>query len=224
MRKTRALALTAVATTLLAACATTPSTGPMSFFITSVGSGKGADLGGLAGADAHCQRLAGAANAGGKTWRAYLSVPGSMSQGSAPVQGTHARDRIGTGPWYNAKGELIARDLTHLHNGNNLNKNTALDEKGVVVKGRGDQPNEHDILTGSRADGTAFAPQTDTTCKAWTSSGDGSAIVGHHDLSGPLNDNWSKSWNFSHQSAGCSQEALVRTGGAGRFYCFAGGN
>ncbi|HVQ05718.1 MAG TPA: hypothetical protein VMT14_19485, partial [Burkholderiaceae bacterium] len=105
-----------------------------------------------------------------------------------------------------------------------LNKNTALDEKGVVVKGRGDQPNEHDILTGSRADGTAFAPQTDTTCKAWTSSGDGSAIVGHHDLSGPLNDNWSKSWNFSHQSAGCSQEALVRTGGAGRFYCFAGGN
>ena len=225
MRKIRALALTAVATTLLAACATTPSTGPMSFFITSVGSGKGADLGGLAGADAHCQRLAGAANAGAKTWRAYLSVPGTFPQGgAAAVQGTHARDRIGNGPWYNAKGELIARDLTHLHNGNNLNKNTALDEKGGAVKGRGDQPNEHDILTGSRADGTAFAPQTDTTCKAWTSSSDGSAIVGHHDLSGPLNDNWSKSWNFSHQSAGCSQEALVRTGGAGRFYCFAGGN
>jgi hypothetical protein len=225
MRKTRTLALTAVAATLLAACATTPSSGPMSFFITSVGSGKGADLGGLAGADAHCQRLASAANAGGKTWRAYLSVPGTFPQGSTPgVQGTHARDRIGNGPWYNAKGVLVAANLEQLHNGNKLSKETALDEKGNAVKGRGDQPNEHDILTGSRADGTAFAPQTDTTCKAWTSSSDGSAIVGHHDLSGPLNDNWAKSWNFSHQSAGCSQEALVRTGGAGRFYCFASGN
>ena len=225
MRPTRALALSALATTLLAACATAPSTGPMSFFITSAGSGKGGDLGGLAGADAHCQRLATAANAGSKTWRAYLSVPGTFPQaGAAAVQGTHARDRIGKGPWHNAKGELIARDLDQLHGSNNLNKNTALDEKGGVIKGRGDTPNEHDILTGSRADGTAFAPQTDTTCKAWTSSSDGSAIVGHHDLSGPLNDNWSKSWNFTHQSSGCSQEALVRTGGAGRFYCFASGN
>lgn len=225
MRKTRTLALTAVTATLLAACATTPSSGPMSFFITSAGSGKGADLGGLAGADAHCQRLASAVNAGGKTWRAYLSVPGTFAQGSTPaVQGTHARDRIGNGPWYNAKGVLIAANLEQLHNGNKLSKETALDEKGNMVKGRGDQPNEHDMLTGSRADGTAFAPQTDTTCKAWTSSSDGSAIVGHHDLSGPLNDNWSKSWNFSHPSAGCSQEALVRTGGAGRFYCFASGN
>jgi hypothetical protein len=226
MRKTRTLALTAVAATLLAACATTPSSGPMSFFITSVGSGKGADLGGLAGADAHCQRLASAANAGGKTWRAYLSVPGAFpSQGSPQgVASVNARDRIGQGPWHNAKGQLIARDLQQLHEGNLLAKDTALDEKGNAVKGRGDTPNEHDILTGSRADGTAFAPQTDTTCKAWTSSSDGSAIVGHHDLSGPLNDNWSKSWNFSHQSAGCSQEALVRTGGAGRFYCFASGN
>jgi hypothetical protein len=197
----------------------------MSFFITSAGSGKGADLGGLTGADAHCQRLAGAAGASAKTWRAYLSVPGTFAQGSTPaVQGTHARDRIGAGPWYNAKGTLIAGNLTDLHSKANITKETALDEKGNVVKGRGDQPNEHDILTGSRADGTAFAPQTDTTCKAWTSSGDGSAIVGHHDRSGPLSDNWSTSWNFSHQSAGCSQEALVRTGGAGRFYCFAAGN
>jgi hypothetical protein len=225
MRTTRALVLTALATALLAACATTPSSGPMSFFITSTGSGKGGDLGGLAGADAHCQRLATAANAGGKTWRAYLSVPGAFPQaGAAAVQGTHARDRIGKGPWYNAKGALIARDVDHLHNGNNISKATALDEKGNPVKARGEQPNEHDILTGSRADGTAFAPQTDTTCKAWTSSGDGSAIVGHHDRSGPLNDNWSTSWNFSHQSAGCSQEALVRTGGAGKFYCFATSN
>jgi hypothetical protein len=225
MRKSRALVLTAVAAVLLTACATTPSTGPMSFFITSAGSGKGADLGGLAGADAQCQRLASAAGAGGKTWRAYLSVPGAFAQGGTPaVPATHARDRIGNGPWYNAKGELIARDLTQLHNGNNIGKTAALDEKGNVIKGFGDTPNEHDILTGSRADGTAFAPQTDTTCKAWTSSGDGSAIVGHHDRKGPLPDNWATSWNFSHQSAGCSQEALVRTGGAGRFYCFATSN
>jgi hypothetical protein len=195
----------------------------MSFFVTSAGSGKGADLGGLAGADAHCQKLATAAGAGARTWRAYLSVPGAFPGGANPngVPSVNARDRIGTGPWYNAKGELIARDLAHLHNGNAINKNTALDERGNVIKGRGDTPNEHDILTGSRADGTAFAPQTDTTCKAWTSSSDGSAIVGHHDRIGPLPENWATSWNFSHQSAGCSQEALVRTGGAGRFYCFA---
>jgi len=223
MRQPRILALTAAAAALLVACATTPSTGPMSFFITSVGSGKGADLGGLTGADAHCQKLATAAGAGsGKTWRAYLSVPGTFPGQSTPgVASVNARDRIGNGPWYNAKGELIARDRNHLHNGNNLSKTTALDEKGNGVRGAGDSPNEHDILTGSRADGTAFAPQTDTTCKAWTSSSDGSAIVGHHDRKGPLPENWASSWNFSHQSAGCSQEALVRTGGAGRFYCFA---
>jgi hypothetical protein len=225
MRNLRALALTATAAVMLAACATPPSSGPMSFFITSVGSGKGADLGGLAGADAHCQKLASAAGSGAKGWRAYLSVPGTFPQGSTPaVPATHARERIGNGPWHNAKGALIASDLTHLHNGNNIGKDTALDEKGGLVKGRGDQPNEHDMLTGSRADGTAFAPQTDTSCKAWTSSGDGSAMLGHHDRSGPTQDSWSKSWNFSHQSAGCSQEALVRTGGAGRFYCFASGN
>ena len=222
MRKTRALAATAAAIALLTACASTPTSGPMSFFVSSTGSGKGADLGGLAGADALCQKLATAAGAGGKTWRAYLSAPGTFpSPGNAGTPSVNARDRIGTGPWFNAKGELIARDVAHLHNGNNLSKETALDERGKVVNGRGDNPNEHDILTGSRADGTAFAPQTDTTCKAWTSSGEGSAIVGHHDRIGPLPENWAKSWNFSHQSAGCSQEALVRTGGAGRLYCFA---
>ena len=218
-----ALRLIAAATCLaLTACATPPATGPMSFFITSVGSGKGADLGGLAGADAHCQKLAAAAGAGSKSWRAYLSVPPAFAQGATPaVPAVNARDRIGAGPWFNAKGALIARDVVQLHDGNNLDKTTALDERGQVVNGRGDQPNEHDILTGSRADGTAFAPQSDTSCKAWTSSTEGSAIVGHHDRIGPLPENWAKSWNFSHQSAGCSQEALVRTGGSGRLYCFA---
>jgi hypothetical protein len=220
MRKTRFVVLAAVAG-LVAACASAPA--PMGFFITSAGSGKGGDLGGLAGADALCQRLAGAAGQGSREWRAYLSTPPTFAQGTTPaVPAVNARDRIGTGPWYNAKGELIARDVAHLHNGNNLSKTTALDERGNVVKGRGDTPNEHDILTGSRADGTAFAPQSDTTCGSWTKSGaDGSAIVGHHDRTGPMPENWATSWNFSHQSAGCSQEALVRTGGAGRLYCFA---
>ncbi len=224
MRPARVLTMAATASLLLASCAsTTTGKDPMSFFITSTGSGKGADLGGLAGADALCQKLAASVGAGGKTWRAYLSVPGTFpsatnAQGVASV---NARDRIGTGPWYNAKGQLIASDLHNLHEGNNISKETALDEKGNIVRGRGDTPNEHDILTGSRADGTAFAPQTDTTCKAWTSSSEGSAIVGHHDRTGPLPENWAKSWNFSHQSAGCSQEALVRTGGSGRLYCFA---
>ncbi|MFK7965463.1 MAG: hypothetical protein AB8C46_16000 [Burkholderiaceae bacterium] len=198
-----------------------PATGPMSFFITSTGMGNGANLGGLAGADAHCQGLATSADAaaGARTWRAYLSVPGKF--GKPGVPGIHARDRIGAGPWYNAKGELIAKSVDHLHNGNKVGKATALDESGLEVNGRGDKPNEHDILTGSRADGTAFAPQTDTTCKAWTSNDEGSAVVGHHDRTGPLPDNWSTSWNFSHQSAGCSEAALNKTGGSGRFYCFA---
>jgi hypothetical protein len=195
----------------------------MSFFISSTGSGKGADLGGLAGADALCQRLADSAGSARRTWRAYLSTPPTFAAGTTPaVAAVHARDRIGSGPWHNAKGMLIARNLEHLHNGNNISKETALDERGNVVKGRGDTPNEHDILTGTRSDGTSFAPQTDTTCKSWTHSGaDGSAVVGHHDRSGPTGDDWAKSWNFSHQSAGCTQEALVRTGGAGRLYCFA---
>jgi hypothetical protein len=223
MRRARPLLLAAGGAALLAACATPSGTGPISFFVTSVGSGKGADLGGLAGADAHCQKLAVAAGAGHKTWRAYLSVPGAFPSQANPqgVASINARDRIGLGPWHNAKGELIARDLNHLHNGNHINKQTALTEKGQVVNGRGDNPNEHDILTGSRTDGTAFQPMTDTTCKAWTSSSDGSAVVGHHDRVGPLPENWATSWNFSHQTAGCSQQALVSTGGSGRLYCFA---
>ena len=223
MRSVLVLTMAATASLLLASCASMTGKEPMSFFVSSTGSGKGADLGGLAGADALCQKLAASAGAGGKTWRAYLSVPGAFPSQASPqgVASVNARDRIGSGPWHNAKGDLIARDVAHLHNGNNLSKETALDEKGKVVKGRGDNPNEHDILTGSRADGTAFSPATDTTCKAWTSSTEGSAIVGHHDRIGPLPENWAKSWNFSHQSAGCSQEALVRTGGSGRLYCFA---
>lgn len=222
MRKLRYLAAAGVIVAVLAACATSPSTGPMSFFVTSAGSGKGADLGGLVGADARCQRLATAAGSGAKTWHAYLSTPSVLASGTNPgTAAVNALDRIGSGPWYNAKGMLIARNLEQLHDGNNISKETALDERGNVANGRGDQPNEHDMLTGTRSDGTAFAPQTDTTCKAWTSSTDGSAIVGHHDRTGLTTDSWSKSWNFSHQSAGCSQEALVKTGGSGKFYCFA---
>jgi len=222
MRKLKYLVASVATLALLAACATSPSTGgAMSFFVTSVGSGKGADLGGLTGADAHCQRLASSAGSS-KTWRAYLSTPPTLPAATVPgVAAINARDRIGAGPWFNAKGMLIASNLDQLHNGNNLGKDTALDERGMGIKGRGDAPNEHDMLTGSRADGTAFAPQTDTTCKAWTSSTEGSAVVGHHDRVGPNAENWAKSWNFSHQSAGCSQEALIRTGGSGKFYCFA---
>jgi hypothetical protein len=191
--------------------------GGTSFFITSVGTGNGADLGGLAGADAHCQKLASAAGAGGKTWRAYLSTQGKET--------INARDRIGKGPWYNAKGVQIASDVNHLHGAsNNVNKETALDEKGQPVQGRGDKPNRHDILTGSRTDGTAFAGgDPDMTCGNWTRSGtEGAAVVGHHDRAGPSNDPWATSWNSSHQSrGGCSQKALIGTGGDGLFYCFA---
>lgn len=221
IRPVLALAGTAAAV-LLAACASQPQSGPMSFFLTSAGPGNGADLGGLAGADAHCQKLATAAGAGSRTWRAYLST-GSVAAagGAAAVPAVHARDRIGTGPWHNAKGVMVARDVEHLHGANNLTKATALTEKGAVVNGRGDTPNMHDILTGSRLDGTAFAPITDMTCKGWTSSGDGSAMVGHHDRQGLTADAWSLSWNSSHNSRGCSQDALKSTGGAGLFYCFA---
>jgi hypothetical protein len=193
--------------------------GEMSFFVTSVGSGKGADLGGLEGADRHCQTLAQAAGAGAKTWRAYLST---QSQGGAAA--VNARDRIGRGPWRNAKGEIIAASVAELHGeANNLNKQTALTEKGEVVKGRGDQPNQHDILTGSQPDGTAFAAGEDRTCSNWTRSGaEGAAMVGHHDRMG-LNDlPPAKSWNASHPTrGGCSPQALQSTGGAGYFYCFA---
>jgi hypothetical protein len=190
---------------------------PMSFFITSVGSGDGANLGGLAGADKICQTRASAANAGGKTWRAYLST-----QGAGAV---NARDRIGSGPWYNTKGQPVARNLAHLHGdtldeariGNNLTRGTAYTEKGDQVNGAGMQPNQHDILTGSRPDGTAFTDAMDHTCNNWTSNGTGSAQVGHHDRTGGGNT----SWNSTHPSKGCSQENLVGTGGNGYIYCFA---
>jgi hypothetical protein len=184
----------------------------MSFFVTSVGVGDGANLGGLEGADAHCQSLAEAAGAGDRTWRAYLST-----QGEGAV---NARDRIGAGPWFNAAGVEIAASVEALHTEpNNINKETALDENGQTVKGRGDEPNQHDILTGSQQDGTAFAEGEDSTCNNWTSNGEGSARVGHHDLIG--NREGINFWNFSHPSRGCSQENLVDTGGAGLFYCFA---
>ncbi len=186
----------------------------MSFFITSVGSGNGADLGGLAGADAHCQKLASAVGAGGKTWQAYLSV---QAAGGQPA--VNAKDRIGSGPWFNAKGVQIAANVAELHGENNLTKETQLTEKGQVVNGRGDTPNQHDILTGTQEDGTAFPAGEDRTCKNWTSHGEGSAQVGHHDRTGG-GDN-PTSWNASHGSRGCSQENLVATGGNGYFYCFA---
>lgn len=188
----------------------------MTFFVTSVGMGKGADLGGLAGADAHCQKLAEAAGAGGHTWRAYLST--SAADGQPAV---NARDRIGKGPWQNAKGVVIAKDVAQLHGDNHLAKDTALDEHGAPIKGRGDMPNMHDILTGSQADGTAFAAGEDLTCGNWTSSGEGSAQVGHHDRMGLRDDAPSRSWNSSHPSRGCSDEGLRSTGGAGLLYCFA---
>lgn len=195
----------------------------MSFFVTSKGGGDGANYGGLEGADAHCQTLAAAAGFGNKTWRAYLSTSGKIDFKNPEnnVAAVHARDRIGNGPWHNAKGVLIASDIDQLHNNNNINKETALSESGNLVNGRGDKPNEHDILTGSRSDGTAFSPFTDTTCKDWTSNDQGSAVVGHHDVTGLNSDNWAKSWNFSHQSRGCSQKNLQSTGGAGLIYCFA---
>ncbi|MHB1204438.1 MAG: hypothetical protein ACYCZX_02635 [Rhodospirillaceae bacterium] len=191
---------------------------PMSFFITSVGLGDGANLGGLAGADKHCQTLAAAAGAGNKTWHAYLST-----QGAGAV---NARDRIGTGPWFNAKGGRVAQSVADLHGdtldqarvGNSLTKATALTEKGMPVNGVGDTPNTHDMLTGSQPDGKAFTDAADHTCKNWTSNAaDGVAQLGHHDRTGGPN----VSWNAAHPSRGCSQPNLVATGGAGLFYCFA---
>jgi hypothetical protein len=190
----------------------------MSFFITSVGAGQGADLGGLEGADRHCQQLAQSAGAGDRTWRAYLST---QAAGGQPA--INARDRIGRGPWQNAKATIIARNVNELHNANNLTKETALTEKGDVVSGRGDTPNRHDILTGSQPDGTAFTVAEDRTCGNWTRSGaEGAAMVGHHDRRGLSEDPPAKSWNSSHLTrGGCSQEALRGTGGAGLLYCFA---
>ena len=214
----------ATAASLLAACSTTQIGGSkgMSFFVTSVGSGKGGDLGGLAGADQHCQALAKAAGAGDLTWRAYLST---QSSALSDPNAVNARDRIGSGPWHNAKGELIAANVDELHSGkSNLNRQTALTEKGGTVNARGQTPLQHDILTGSRPDGTAFpsTPFPDMTCGNWTKSGkDGAAIVGHHDIAGPSNFPWATSWNSSHPTLGCGLENLRPTGGEGYFYCFA---
>jgi hypothetical protein len=206
----------------LGGCATEPSGGgnPMTFFITSTGPGRGADLGGLEGADRHCQSLAAAAGAGNKTWRAYLSTQGKALNDTNVV---HARDRIGAGPWHNAKGVMIARNVEELHGKNNLTKETGLDEKGQPVNDRTMKPNKHDILTGSRPDGTGFPPFPDLTCGNWTNSGaDGAAMVGHHDRAGPVPFPWATSWNSSHTTrGGCGQEALRSTGGDGLFYCFA---
>ena len=210
--------LTLAATLLaLGACAgmETPKSG-MSFFVSSVGSGKGADFGGLAGADRHCQSLAAAAGAGQRTWRAYLSA---TPAGGMPA--VNARDRIGRGPWQNVAGVVVARNVAELHGTNNLTKQTALTEKGQVVNGRGDTPNRHDVLTGSQPDGTAVPGTADTTCGNWTRSGEGSAILGHHDRIGLRDDEPSRSWNSSHPSRGCGDEALRSTGGAGLLYCFA---
>ena len=223
--KMRTACLAAVGVTLLAACASAPQ-GPnpaaMTFFVTSAGPGKGADLGGLDGADRHCASLAKAAGAGDRVWRAYLSTQGS---GLTDPGFVNARDRIGSGPWRNAMGVLVAKSVDDLHSpASNLNKETALDERGRPVKGRTDRPNEHDILTGSRADGTAFpgAPFPDMTCGNWTKSGpDGSAMTGHHDRAGPIAASWATSWNSAHPTRGCHPEGLRSTGGAGLFYCFA---
>ncbi|HET7825728.1 MAG TPA: hypothetical protein VFK90_10360 [Anaeromyxobacter sp.] len=207
----------------LTACATGSSTtapaqpSDMSFFVTSVGPGKGADLGGLAGADAHCTALARAAGSNKTSWHAYLSTtaPGGEA-------GVDARSRIGKGPWKNAKGVVVAKSVEDLHSpNNNLNKQTALTEKGEPVSGRGDAVNTHDMLTGSDPDGNYSTAGADTTCGNWTSSGDGSAIVGHHDRMGLKETRHMKSWNSSHGTRGCSQDALKSTGGAGLFYCFA---
>jgi hypothetical protein len=222
-RSSRLIALTAIAAVaVLAACAGMQSTGPMGFFVTSAGPGDGGNLGGLAGADAHCQKLAAAAGAGSRTWRAYLStsyVPPSTAA-------IHARDRIGKGPWFNAKGVLIANDVAQLHDGNNLTKATALTEKGTMINGRGDTPNAHDILTGSRPDGTAypaFPGQPNLTCGEWTKTSAVFAMVGHHDRgqNTPITDPWAVSWNSSHLTVSCSKEDLPKSGGAGLFYCFA---
>jgi hypothetical protein len=201
----------------LAACASMSSgKSGMSFFVTSAGPGKGADLGGLVGADKQCQALATAAGVGNRTWHAYLS-----QQPTANVPGLNARDRIGKGPWTNAKGVVIATDVDQLHTANNINKQTALTERGDIVNGRGDTPNTHDMLTGSQPDGRFIAGNVNTTCGNWTQSGEGSAMLGHHDKTGLDESVPAKSWNSSHLSRGCSPDALKATGGAGLFYCFA---
>jgi hypothetical protein len=209
----------AAATLIVASCTPTASQGPgqgMTFFLTSAGKPSGADLGGLAGADAHCSALAKAAGSTHTNWRAYLST--TAPGGDA---GVNARDRIGNGPWFNAKGVMVASSVANLHSeASNITKETALTEKGAIVSGRGDPVNQHDILTGSDPGGFYSTAGGDTTCGNWTKSGDGSAIVGHHDRQGLKVSRHMTSWNSSHGSAGCSMEALRKTGGAAQFYCF----
>ena len=207
MRSTRLMTVGALLLAAAAPVAVAQDT-EMTFFVTSQGGGDGANLGGLEGADAHCQQLAQSAEAAEKTWRAYLST-----------STTNARDRIGSGPWHNAAGELIAENIEALHGeANAISKQTALSETGEEIAGRGDTPNRHDILTGSNPDGTAIP---DMTCSDWTNNGEGQAMVGHHDRVGLGDDPAAKSWNSSHPSSGCGQEALQSTGGDGLFYCFA---
>lgn len=206
--KTIVLAAAVAATLGIAAPAVAQDAANMTFFVTSVGLGDGANLGGLEGADAHCMQLAEAAGSTGKTWVAYLSATG-----------VNAKDRIGAGPWQNFKGDVIATDVANLHSdANNITKQTALSETGAVINGRGDDPNQHDILTGSNADGTLIANQT---CGDWTQNGEGQAMLGHSDRMGPETLPTGTSWNAAHPSRGCSQDNLVSTGGAGLLYCFA---
>jgi hypothetical protein len=217
MRQSRILPFVSAVAALsaLAACSQMPGgtkSGP-SFFITSTGPGKGADLGGLAGADKQCQTLAAAAGLPNRNWRAYLSTTGAGS--------VNARDRIGKGPWVNVQGVTVASGVDELHASNNLNKQTALTEKGAIVNSGEDTPNMHDILTGSSPDGRAIPGDKDTTCGNWTKSGDGAAIVGHHNRAGLDDSAAAKSWNSSHPSRGCSQDNLRATGGNGLLYCFA---
>jgi hypothetical protein len=219
----RKTALTLAATlSLLALCVSSgmAQQANMTFFVTSAGSGNGADVGGLAGADQRCRQLAQATGAGGHTWHAYMSTQAANGQPAV-----NARDRIGKGPWTNAKGVVVAKDLAELHGQNNLTKQTSLSEKGEVINGRGDTPNRHDAMTGSQPDGTAFPAGEDRTCGNWTSSTKGSAMLGHIDRQGLRDDDASKSWNSSHPSrgpdGGCSQNDLKSTGGDGLFYCFA---
>lgn len=219
LKLTTPIRITALASlAVLAACATAPNTPQekMTFFVTSVNPGKGANFGGLAGADAHCQALASAVGAGKRTWHAYLSTTESG------VPAVNARDRIGRGPWQNVKGDVIAINVAELHGDNKITKQTALTEKGGIVNGRGDTPNMHDILTGSQPSGIGIAGAgVDTNCGNWTKDGAGAAMVGHSDRTGLDDSAPAKSWNSSHQSRGCSMDALKSTGGAGLLYCFA---
>jgi len=216
MRRTALVLVLVGSAAAIAACAGMGMSGsshPMGFFVTSANPGRGADFGGLAGADQYCQSLASTVGAGRKNWRAYLSTTGAG--------GVNARDRIGRGPWMNAKGEVVASSVDELHGTNRLTKQTALTERGEMVMGRGDAVNMHDMLTGSSPDGRASTASGDTTCGNWTKSGEGSALVGHHDRMGLTEDPPAKSWNSSHASRGCSLESLKATGGDGRLYCFA---